>query len=140
MSRPAHGLAAIAALALLAPLSGCAAGPSLLGGGAHASVYTSIEDYRTAASTVFTGPAWVPDTATTIRVKTREDVGALLSYSPAEALPAECTGETAPEVPDLLETWWPTELPTAVADCDDGWHAFHSGTTVYAYTAANVTP
>ena len=82
-------------------------------------------------------PEWVPEDAVQIRMKSSNSSdAAIVTYVSPTHYPADvCTASEAPPLPPKLrDSWWPQQLPAETVTCPDGWFAFASGDTVYAWT------
>jgi hypothetical protein len=131
--RPTARLTAapLAALLVLA-LGGCGAASAV-------GDMTSPADariYATAADADGRIPAWIPEDATDIRIKTSlRGQGAILEYR--SATPADRLGCAAapadPAAPAVQDTWWPDPSPAATMTCGDGWLAAADGDAVHAW-------
>lgn len=95
--------------------------------------------FATVADADGTLPTWLPEDAANIRVKASNfSPASIMTYSSPALYPADlCTvSEAPPEPPRLTDTWWPQEIPPETVACPDGWHAFASGETVFAWIVA----
>lgn len=131
-ARPLLGLALLVLAATA--LTGCGAMGSALGTSHTSLVYDSAADAHKGITTL-PSISWIPEDATSVRVKySSEGPGALMmvrSQTPADAL--KCTPAEAQPLPDLSESWWPTELPEKVHLCGS-WAVFGINELLYAST------
>ncbi len=132
MSSPA-ARAAILFLVSAFALSGCAALRPVteIAAPVHNSIFPTVGDADGAL------PEWVPEDAVQIRLKkSNSSDAAIVTYVSPTHYPADrCTASEAPPLPPKLrDSWWPQQLPDETVTCPDGWYAFATGDTVYAWT------
>ncbi len=132
MSSPA-ARAAILVLVSAFALSGCAALRPVteIAAPVHNSIYPTVGDADGAL------PEWVPEDAVQIRLKkSNSSDAAIVTYVSPTHYPADrCEPSEAPPLPPKLkDSWWPQTLPAETVTCPDGWYAFATGDTVYAWT------
>jgi hypothetical protein len=114
-------------------LSGCAALRPVteIAAPVHNSIFPTVADADGAL------PDWIPEDAEQIRLKrSNSSDAAIATYVSATHYPADrcATSEAPPGAPELRDSWWPQTLPSETVTCPDGWYAFATGDTVYAWT------
>ncbi|CAN5291225.1 hypothetical protein BH09ACT6_BH09ACT6_13770 [soil metagenome] len=123
----------LAAVAMLLP--GCAIAQVVAPPFASA-IYATPADAAGAASNVAL-PDWVPADATLIRIKTDETKHAsIMTFTVATPAPIgeACSAEMTARLPQLIESWWPSTVPTEGVTCSGAWHIFAPANSVYAWT------
>ncbi|WP_424216803.1 hypothetical protein ACN20G_32365 (plasmid) [Streptomyces sp. BI20] len=103
------------------------------------SFFARAADAR-AAATPPSAPAWVPEAAAEVRVRTRTDgPGTLLRFElpPGGRLPASCERVGPAGAPTGVDApWWPAgKAGSADRECA-GWRVAVEGSTVWAWHAA----
>lgn len=116
--------AATAAAGLAVALNGCALAEAI-DPPIESAIYATAPEGKSPDAPV-TVPSWVPDDATTIRIKLNRDSGAeILQFTPAKVetgIGAPCPAPPSQTPPVLDDTWWLQNLPDDSAIvCQDGW-------------------
>lgn len=132
MPSPAARTAVLLVASALA-LSGCAALRPVteIAAPVHNSIFPTVADADGAL------PEWIPADAAQIRLKkSNSSDAAIVTYVSPTHFPADqCPASEAPPLaPKLRDSWWPQKLPAETVTCPDGWYAFATGDTVYAWT------
>lgn len=129
-----HALGLGVALAAAAGLTGCGNIPGITDN-THTSVYDNLAAMQEAKLPV-PDLSWMPEDATSIRVKYDGSEGALLMYHTSMGPEAGCAETTPDRHPRINDTWWPLALPETVKSCGD-WVTYTGQGVVYADTTSH---
>lgn len=116
---------AIAGLAVAAALSGCSLVDAITPP-VKAAIYTTAAEAKASDAPVPV-PAWMPDDATMIRIKTNTKTGdTIMQFTAASQLiGGACDATMAERLPPMQDTWWHQTLPTPEnISCFENWHIF----------------
>lgn len=129
-----RALAAAAAVATVALLSGCATFEEYALHEKELS-YETWADAPTRGDLAFVPADFVPHDATDLRIRTQTNgSGKLYRFESVEGLDTEvCTPSPIEKITSLDAGWWPDEVPAEGTMCAPDWNVFEVDGVTYAF-------